>query len=156
MTYNRSKAKGDTFERLVAKILSEHGGVWKRIPGSGSIGTNLKMSDLTGDLVGRYPWFTKSFKGESKVGYGTSKQMTLKREWLTKVREQALIDNKYPALIIKFNDVTGGDIGSATAICINLDTWNAMMKDLAELYEEYLVMLDKHYKQDKGIKDEPD
>lgn len=152
--YNRSKVKGAIFERRAAKILTIHQGVWKRIPGSGSIGTNLKMSNLTGDLIGYYPWFTKSFKGESKVGYGTSKQMTFKREWFTKVREQSEVDNKYPAVIVKFNDVTGGDIGSATAICFNLDTWNSMMKDLEELYVEYLVMLDKHYKQDKGIDDD--
>ncbi len=151
MTYNRSKAKGDNFERWAAKQLTEHQGVWRRIPGSGSIGTNLKMSNLTGDLEGRYPWFTKAFKGEGKVGYGTSKQMTVKREWFTKVREQAGLDNKYPAVILKFNDVTGGDIGSATVICFNMDTWSSMMKDLDELYQEYLVMLNQHYKDDKGL-----
>jgi hypothetical protein len=150
MTYNRSKAKGDNFERGVSKMLSVHQGVWRRIPGSGSIGTNLKMSNLTGDLEGRYPWFTRAFKGEGKVGYGTSKQMTLKREWFTKVREQAEADNKYPAVVIKFNDVTGGDIGSATAICFNVDTWNKMMADLDELYAEYLTLLDKYYKTEKN------
>jgi len=149
MTYNRSKAKGDTFERWAAKELSINGGKWHRIPGSGSIGTNLKMSTLTGDFEGQYPWFRKAFKGEGKVGYGTSKQMTLKREWFTKVREQAKLDNKYSAVVIKFNDVTGGDIGSATAVCFNIDTWNIMMSDIQELYDEYIVLLGKYYPKEK-------
>lgn len=150
MVYNRSKAKGDNFERKAAALLSVHGGKWRRIPGSGSIGTNLKMSNLTGDLEGFYPWFTKGIKGESKVGYGTSRQMQLKREWFTKVREQSDADNKYPVVIVKFNDVTGGDIGSATAICINLDTWNLMMADIERLNDEYIALLNKHYGEDKG------
>lgn len=150
MTYNRSKAKGDRFEREVAKDLSVHGGKWRRIPGSGSIGTNLKMSNLTGDLEGTYPWFTKAIKGEAKVGYGTSKQMQLKREWFTKVREQAKADNKYPVVIVKFDDVTGGDLGSAVAVCINMDTWNTMMSDIERLNDEYIALLNKHYGTDKG------
>ena len=147
---NRSKIKGDKFERDAAKVLSVNGGNWRRIPGSGSIGTSLKISDLTGDLAGTYSWFTKALRGEAKVGYGTSKQMQLKREWFTKVREQANLDNKYPVVIVKFNDVTGGDIGSATAICINIDTWNLMMKDIQRLNDEYLALLEKHYGVDKG------
>lgn len=148
--YNRSKQKGDTFERKAAKMLTINGGTWRRIPGSGSIGTNLKMSNLTGDLEGHYPWFKKGIKGESKVGYGTSKQMQLKREWFTKVREQSILDNKYGVVVVKFDDVTGGDIGSATAMCINLDTWNLMMKDIQELYSEYIALLDKYYPVEKG------
>lgn len=151
MTYNRSKAKGDNFERGIAKVLSVYGGKWRRIPGSGSIGTNLKMSNLTGDLEGTYPFFSKAFKGEAKVGYGTSKQMQLKREWFTKVREQSKLDNKYPAVIVKFNDVTGGDIGSATAICFNVDTWNSLMQDIQRLYDEHLALLEKHYGAEKGV-----
>jgi hypothetical protein len=146
---NRSKIKGDKFERDAAKMLSENGAIFKRVPGSGSIGTNLGMASLTGDLQGHYPWFRRDFRLEAKVGYGTSKQMTLKREWFTKIRDQAALDNKYPAVVIKFNDVTGGDIGSATAICFNLDVWNQLMSDIKELNDEYTVLLEKYYGKEK-------
>lgn len=141
----KQKLKGDKFERDAAKDLSVNSGEWKRNPGSGSLGTNLGMSELTGDVTGKYPWFAKLLKAENKVGYGTSKQITVKREWFTKVREQAQLDNKYPVVLLKFDDVTGGDIGSAKVICINFDTWNSLMEDLEDLYIHYLKLLEKDF-----------
>lgn len=138
------KDKGSRFEREAASDLSVSGGSWKRIPGSGSLGTNLNISYLTGDLEGHYPWFGRAIKAENKYGYGTSQRMTILREWLIKVREQAGKDNKYPCLLLKFDSVTGGDIGSAKLICFNFDTWNRMMADLEELYTEHSSLLDKY------------
>ena len=145
-----SKNKGSRWEREAAKELSESGGDWKRIPGSGSLGSNLGISNLMGDLTGRYPWFKKLIKAENKVGYGTSKQITLKREWILKNREQANLDSKYPCLIFKFDDVTGGDLGSAKVIAFNIDTWNEMMSDIQDIYEQYLKLLEEEYNRTKN------
>ena len=143
MTF-KSKDKGSRWERESASELSKSGGSWKRIPGSGSLGTNLKMPELMGDLSGHYNWFKKKFLGEGKFGYGGSKQLTLKREWITKNREQAVLNNSYPTLLLKFSDVTSGD-GSAKLICFNFDTWNQMMSDVQELYENYLKLVEKDF-----------
>lgn len=141
------KNKGSKFERDAAKYLTAGSGEWKRIPGSGSLGTNLHDSGLMGDLTGKYPWFTKLFKAENKVGYGTSKQITVKREWFLKVREQAKLDNKFPCVLLKFDDVTGGDIESAKIICFNFDIWLEMMEDLEQLYIEYIKLLEKDFQE---------
>jgi hypothetical protein len=141
---SKQKDKGSRFERESAAELSVNGGAWKRIPGSGALGTNLHLSYLTGDVDGKYPWFKKAFKAENKFGYGTSKRITILREWLTKNRAQCELDNKYPCLLLKFDSVTGGDLGSAKLICFNFDTWNKLMADIEELYTEYVAMLDKY------------
>ena len=148
------RTKGKAFERLVANAFSKTGGDWKRIPGSGAIGTNLKMSNLTGDVVGRYPWWSKGFKGECKVGYGTSKQMTFKRLWITKNREEAELDHKWPCIILKFNNVTSGDLESAKVIGFNWDTWGEMMQEIEELYAENLHLREQLYYQQEIVKDE--
>lgn len=147
---NKQKIKGSKFERDAAKELSVNSGEWKRTPGSGSLGTNLGMPDLMGDVSGKYPWFTKKIKAENKVGYGTSKQITVKRQWFTKVREQANLDNKYPCVLLKFDDVTGGDLGSAKIICFNFDTFNSMMADIEELYVHYLKLLEREFNDAKA------
>jgi len=141
-----SKIKGSKFERDAAKELSVNSGEWKRIPGSGSLGVILNDSSLMGDLNGKYPWFKKGIKSQNKVGYGTSKQITVKREWFTEIREQAKLDNKYPCVLLKFDDVKNGDLGSAKVICFNFDTFNSMMSDLEELYIHYLKLLEKDFK----------
>lgn len=145
-----SKQKGKRFERELTKDLSINGGKWKRIPGSGSIGTTLGMSNLTGDNRGSYPWWHKELKGEAKFGYGSSKQMQLKREWFSKVREEAAVDNKYPVVLLKFTDVTQGDLGSAKVICFNFDVWNEMMAELEELYNEYLLLLEGRFIEERS------
>lgn len=145
MSNNKSKDKGSRFERDSAKDLSVNGGLWKRIAGSGSLGSNLGQPELMGDVHGSYPFFKRKIKAEGKFGYGNSKRMTIQREWITKNREQANLDNAYPCLLLKFNDVTGGDIGSAKLICFNYDVWNQMMLDVQELYQNYLKLVEKDY-----------
>jgi len=148
---SKQKDKGSRFERESAGDLSVHGGSWRRIPGSGSLGTNLNLSYLTGDVEGYYPWFKLAIKAENKFGYGTAKQITVKREWVTKNREQSKIDHKYPCLLLKFDSVHD-DVGSAKLICFNFDTWSEMMADVELLYTEYVSLLDR-YMADKADND---
>lgn len=135
--------KGKRWEREASKYLSKYGGDWNRIPGSGAMASQLGDASLGSDMVGRYPWWTKNLRGEAKYGYGGSKQMTLKRGWITKNREEAAAARDWPCLVLKFKGVTGGDIESAKLICFNFDTWLAMMYELQELYEENIKLLER-------------
>src|SRR5688572_22711212 len=87
----KNKVKGTTFERLAVDILNAlvKKSIWKRIPGSGAIGTSLGEPLLTADIVGKVESIPKKFKVESKVGYGGATQFAIKKEWLDKVRIEA-------------------------------------------------------------------
>jgi len=138
---NRSKRAGSRWERDVVKEL---GG--QRQPSSGAFGTQHNDASLTGDVVLFYPWWSnRKLHIECKYGYGSSKSMRIQREWFTKVREEAKLARRYPAVALKFRDVTGGDIESAKVICFNFDTWKKMMKEVAAIYSEYLTLLEKEF-----------
>jgi hypothetical protein len=115
MGTNKSKDKGSKFERDIVKILNDIivGANFKRIPGSGAIGTIMGESMLTADVRGKVDNFPVDFKGECKVGYNSStgkevKQFTLKKEWLDKVWEQASGDYSLPVLFGKFDNARSG------------------------------------------------
>ena len=133
---NKSKIKGSKWERDLAKALSAQAEISKRIPGSGAIGTTIGEPGLMGDLVVTYKFLPAPLKIEAKYGYGGSTQMTVKREWMEKIREQASYDNTIPAVSIKFRDVTGGDIESAKWICFSVEDWNRITEHLNELFED--------------------
>jgi len=107
---NKQKIKGTTFERDMTEILNElvHNSSWKRVPGSGAIGTIIGEPFLTGDINGSVASIEKTFKAEAKVGYGGATQFALKKEWLDKIREEA--DGAYaiPLLVGKFSGSRGG------------------------------------------------
>jgi len=138
---------GLRWERELSKLL---GG--KRQPSSGAFGTQIHDAALTGDLTVGYPWWHKLLHIEAKFGYGGSKSMSIKREWFEKVRIEAKLANRYPIVALKFRDVTGGDVESAKVICINIDTWLAMMQEISYLYAENLSRIKEDYerKEDNG------
>lgn len=112
---NKNKIKGSTFERDIVKILNSiiDGADFKRIPGSGAIGTIIGESLLTGDVSGKVEHFPVKFKGECKVGYNHStnkevKQFTLKKEWLDKIWEEASATYSLPILFGKFDNARSG------------------------------------------------
>jgi Holliday junction resolvase len=133
---NPQKIKGTNWERVLAKQLGEHAEVAKRIPGSGALGTTLGDSRLTGDVYVKYKFMPRSLKIEAKYGYGGSTQMTIKRLWMTKVREESSANNSIPAVAIKFRDVTGGDTESSKWICFTVEDWNGLVKYLNELFDD--------------------
>lgn len=134
------KRMGDRWERELAKSLKG-----KRQPSSGAFGTQTHNAALTGDVVVKYPWWNKLLHIECKYGYGGATQLSMKRDWLVKVREEAKLAKRHPVLAIKFRDVTGGDIESAKVICINVDTWKEMMAEIEGLYLDYLSLLKSSY-----------
>ena len=136
---NKQKQKGTGWERDLVKMLQERvGGHWKRLPTSGAIGTALGESKLTGDVVGRVDFLPKSIKIEAKVGYGGATQLTMKKEWLDKIRMEAEADNAIPALAGKFS---GARDGTKYFIAFDFDTFVYLMKLLEEQQKE----LDKLY-----------
>ena len=138
---NKAKQCGDRWEREVSEEL---GG--KRQPSSGAFGSIHNDSSLVGDVVLEYPWLSRPLLIECKYGYGGATQMTIRREWLTKARQQAAGARRLAALAIKFRDVTSGDIGSAKVICFNIDTWKKIASEINDLYMQYLSLLEKDFK----------
>jgi len=137
-----AKRKGTRWENEVVKILDdEGGGEWRRIPGSGAMAHFLKDASFNSDVVGVYPWWNKEIRGECKYGYGTDKSMSVKREWITKIREEAKESRAFPCLLIKFKNVRD-DPNTAKLICFNFDTWIELMEEVNDVYEELLERLE--------------
>lgn len=104
-----SKDKGSRWERDAVKILEEliDNSEFKRVPGSGAFGSLLHNSNLVGDIVGSLPNIKNKLKIECKVGYGQG-QMSIKKEWLDKIKEEALQDLSIPMLFCKFDGARSG------------------------------------------------
>lgn len=106
---NKQKNKGSRWEHDAVEILNRkvERGRFKRIPGSGAIGTVLGESILTGDITGKVDGFYKGFKIEAKSGYGKG-QMAVKKIWLDKIKEEATAAYAIPVLLGKFSDIRSG------------------------------------------------
>jgi len=105
-----TKEKGSRWEREAVEILNEYlkDSIFKKVPGSGAIGTQIGESILTGDLRGEVKSFPRKFKIECKTGYGGSTQMTIKKEWLDKIKEESSKDMTIPLLLAKFSGARRG------------------------------------------------
>ena len=109
MPIKHKKAKGANWEREAVKLLEElvDSSSWKRIAGSGAIGTTLGEPFLRGDIVGDIPHLGRTLRGEAKVGYGGATQISFKREWLEKIREEAEGTYSIPFVVCKFSGARG-------------------------------------------------
>lgn len=130
-----SKRKGSQWERDAAKLLNETVyGTWKRVAGSGALGTILEEPILQGDIVGKdIPGLPKGFKLDAKVGYGGSTQLTVKREWLEKIRKEAESTYSIPALICKFS---GAKSGAKVFVVLDLEAFAEIVNRPCEIQEE--------------------
>jgi len=129
------KIKGSKFERDIAELLTKliKKSSWSRIPMSGAIGTNMGISHFRGDVNGTVDSMPKKFKIEAKVGYGGAKQLTLKREWLEKIKEEAESDYAIPLMAGKFS----GSRGTVkTFICMDTDTFAYLINYITDLDEQ--------------------
>lgn len=134
---NKSKIKGSKFEHDAVMILNKiiDGANFRRIPGSGAIGTSMGESLLTGDIKGVVDYFPKQFKIECKTGYNSStnkevKQFTLKKEWLDKIWEEAQGTYSMPLLIGKFENARAG---TKVFVVMDVDVF-------AELINRYTIL----------------
>lgn len=132
------KRKGSKWERDAVKLLNEaFPGTWKKIPGSGSIGTILNEPMLKPDLLGHYKHMSKRIAAEAKDGYGGSKSMTIQRAWFNKIAKQAAELYALPMLLLKFS---GAKEGTKYFVAIDFDVWIELMKEWEELYNENISL----------------
>ncbi len=134
---NKNKIKGSAWEHDVVVLLNQSidGANFRRIPGSGAIGTSLSEPLLTGDVSGSVDDFPKKFRVECKVGYNSStdkevKQFTLKKEWLDKIAMEAKQSFSIPFLAGKFS---GARSGAKNFIVMDLDTFVWLINEYTEL-----------------------
>ena len=141
MMTNKKKQKGSLFEHDLVVMLNEKikNSVWKRIPGSGSMGTTLGEAELTADVVGKIDAFPKKIKGECKSGYNSStnketKSFRIMKEWLDKVKEESKANYSFPILFGKFDNVR--DSGVKKIAVLDLDEFIYLINYITDLKEE--------------------
>jgi len=129
------KRKGSDWERQAVELLNQfiRKGEFKKIPGSGAIGTFLSEPLLTADLKGKIYGFTKEFKIECKVGYGSATQFTMKKLWLDKVKGEAASSYGIPLLLGKFS---GAREGVRAFAVMDFETFCEILNRVSELQEE--------------------
>jgi len=116
--------------------------VWRRIPGSGAFGTQMDYGQLKGDLMGKYSFLPFTFRAEAKVGYGGAKQITMKREWFDKVREEAACNfNELACVVMKYSNAHPPNTQHVIAFDFEtfqkiLDIIESMQDEIIELYAE--------------------
>ncbi len=140
MSPNKAKIKGSTFERDAVDLLNRliRRSNFRRIPGSGMIGTILGEPLLTSDIKGRVDSISKEFKIEAKVGYNSStdkeiKQFTLKKEWMDKISLEAYGSYGIPLLIGKFS---GAREGTKVFVVLDVTVFADLLNRITDLYEE--------------------
>jgi len=128
------KRKGTQWERDFVNLINEEikGANAKRIAGSGSIGTALREPLLQGDIKATFKGFSNNFRIEAKVGYGGNKQLTVKKEWLDKIKEEAGNSYSIPALACKFSGAKKVD-GVQYMIVLDFDTFKYIMNTVYDL-----------------------
>lgn len=132
---NPMKRKGSDFERLSVEILNTliKDSAWKRVPGSGAIGTLLAEPLLTADIIGVVKSVPKKFKVEAKVGYGGATQFALKKEWLDKIKQEADATFSIPLLIGKFS---GSREGVKVFVTMDVETFASIINHITRLQEQ--------------------
>jgi len=140
MMVNKQKLKGSQWERDLAEELNKllNSDEWKRVPGSGALGTILGEPYLMGDVRGEVDWL-RGFLLEAKVGYGGEKQFTIKKEWFDKIAEEAETKNAIPAVGCKFSNARSG-VKHFIAMDINvfaeiMNQGSGMLRELENLYD---------------------
>lgn len=115
MSPNKHKIKGNLWETKLVELLNTNirGASFKRTPGSGALGTVFLEPILTADVVGKIEGFPQAFKVEAKSGYNSStnkevKSVSVKKEWLDKVKEEAKGNFSVALLACKFDNSRQG------------------------------------------------
>ncbi len=133
---NKNKIKGSSWERDFVKLLEENlNGKFKRIPGSGAIGTFLHEPLLTSDIIARFDGLDREIRFDAKVGYGGATQMTIKKEWLDKIRMEAENTYSLPALACKFSGARKAD-GVQYFVAIDFQVFCDIINKIESLKKE--------------------
>ncbi len=133
MSKNLNKDKGKRWENDAADLLNkEFPAVWKRIPLSGALGTQLNLPLFKGDLLGVYNFLPNKILAEAKVGYGGS-SMTIEKEWFDKIKAAAGESYSIPLVLLKFEKSRSG---VKHIVAMDFETWDFLMKRLESLNRE--------------------
>lgn len=145
---NKQKRKGTDWERKLAKVFNKKltDAEFKRVPGSGALGTIMNESRLSGDVKGKVPFLSKEFTVEAKTGYGGSKQHVVKKEWLDKIREEAEASYSIPMVACKFSNAR---TGAKHFVVLDFDAFIEIMEEGNKLYEDYIKLQEKYDKLSK-------
>lgn len=132
---NPQKRKGSDFERLAVEVFESliKDSEWKRIPGSGALGTTLNEPLLTSDIIGKVKSIPRKFKVEAKVGYGGATQLALKKEWLDKIKMEADASYSIPLVVGKFS---GARDGVKIFVAMDVETFASVINHITKLQEE--------------------
>lgn len=135
---NRQKIKGTKWENDLVKIVKDNVPLTKqakRVAGSGAIGNTLNEPLLKGDVVFEFYGFPQKFRIEAKTGYGGNSQLTVRREWINKIIEEAEESYSIPALACKFLGAKEGG-GVQYFIIFDLDTFMSIINYVNDLKRE--------------------
>lgn len=146
-----SKDKGARWERDAVELLNSlYPETWRKIPGSGAFGAIMNIPELRGDLVGRYYFMPSNFRVDAKTGYGGATQLTIKREWLEKIRVEAEALERYeiPCLICKFS---GSRADVKHFFVLDTDAFHDILGVIEDLYTENIRLRDKWENYNHGI-----
>jgi hypothetical protein len=130
----KQKVKGVRWERDAVDLLKEAfpDGKFKRVAGSGAIGTIMDEPLLAGDIMAVFPHLSREFRAEAKVGYGGATQMALKREWFEKIKKEAKGTYSLPMLMGKFSGARGD---CKYFVAFDFETFVELMNYFIELSE---------------------
>ncbi len=136
------KLKGSKWERDAAKLLAGiiPGSIWKRIAGSGAIGTIMGEPLLAGDISGYIPSLDLKIRAEAKTGYGGEKQLGVKREWLNKIREEAGGTYSLPLLLCKFSGVR---TGAKHMVILDFEAFGELFDKIQKLADSEQALLEE-------------
>ncbi len=131
---NKNKVKGSAWEREFVELLNSKilGADAKRIPASGAMGTTINEPLLQGDVRAKFKGLNKRSRIECKVGYGGDTQLTVKKQWIDKIKEEAKNSYSYPALACKFLGARKAD-GIKYFVILDLDTFSELMEYIGKL-----------------------
>lgn len=142
---NRQKKKGTNWENLFLELVKENIPMTtsaKRVIGSGALGTNLNEPLLKGDFVLEFYGYPRKFRGEAKVGYGGATQLTVKREWLNKIKEEAEGTYSVPMVACKFSGAKSS-AGAQYFIIFDFDTFCGIINYINDLKKELDLLYEK-------------
>ena len=138
---NKEKRKGTDWEKQFVDIILNRveRSKAKRIAGSGAMGTILEEPLLTGDVLLEFPGFPQKFRVECKTGYGGSKQLTIKKVWLDKIKEEAKNSYSIPMIACKFLDARENGVKyfltlDIQTFCDIINYVNSLKKELDLVY----------------------
>ena len=146
---NRSRDYGLEWERILVNRFKEFDSKSHRTPNSGAFGTLAGIDSLKGDV--RFSIDGMHFLIEAKAGYGGSKSITLQREWMDKVIEEATGQRpkRIPILALKMK---GCQKESGKLIVFTLDTFLDFLAEYDKILSDLMQANDFIYAlEDKEI-----